>query len=113
MYFRAMKRGVGERINKGAALLDRKCPNWHEEIDLSRLDLSCTENCILGQLYGGFTTGVRQVLWRPFFWPQLKPADFGFMALCKTGRDTDLEFSLLKERWTELVLSRRQVARAA
>lgn len=40
-------------VAKGATLLDRKMPNWHQKIDLSRLDLANGEACVLGQLFTG------------------------------------------------------------
>ncbi len=37
-------------IRKGTALLDRAYPEWFQAIDMNRLDLGSTYNCILGQL---------------------------------------------------------------
>lgn len=41
----------------GAALLEEKMPGWRTRINLETLDLSHPEQCVLGQLYGDFTTG--------------------------------------------------------
>jgi hypothetical protein len=40
-----------ERVARGAALLDREYPGWHQRIDLSVLDLANSCRCILGQVY--------------------------------------------------------------
>lgn len=45
---------VAERVAAGAAWLDENRPRWEDYIDLERLMLDDEEDCILGQLYGGF-----------------------------------------------------------
>ena len=42
---------------RGAVLLDKKCPDWFERIDMASLDMSGACNCILGQLYGSSESG--------------------------------------------------------
>ena len=39
-----------KNVERGAELLDRELPGWDERIDLDRLDLGSTCNCIVGQL---------------------------------------------------------------
>lgn len=43
------------RAQRGAVLLD---PNWRSRIDVVRLDLHNAQDCVLGQLYGGFFRGL-------------------------------------------------------
>ena len=38
-------------VDRGAKLLDEIEPDWYEKIDLERLDLGDSCNCVLGQLY--------------------------------------------------------------
>lgn len=38
----------------GAAFLDREWPGWYQQIDTSRLDLSSSCQCVLGQLAGDY-----------------------------------------------------------
>jgi len=38
-------------VERGAAFLDERDPNWPNKIDVGRLDLGDCERCILGQLY--------------------------------------------------------------
>lgn len=48
-----------DRIVNGAELLDYERPGWRDEIDLDELNLSDMYNCVLGQVYGSFTAGIR------------------------------------------------------
>lgn len=41
-----------QNIERGTALLDRERPGWENMIDLRRLDLASTNDCVLGQVYG-------------------------------------------------------------
>ena len=45
---------VNERVERGAALLDEKRPGWWQDIDLGRLDISSSCDCIAGQQPGGY-----------------------------------------------------------
>jgi hypothetical protein len=49
-----METTLAERVAAGASWLDQNQSGWEERIDPVRLDLSDAEDCILGQLYGGF-----------------------------------------------------------
>jgi hypothetical protein len=42
---------VAERVARGAALLDRECPRWHDRIDCDRLDMSDPRSCLLTQAF--------------------------------------------------------------
>lgn len=45
-------------VAAGAALLDRARPGWHHQINTGPLDLNSAVLCILGQLWGYYTTGI-------------------------------------------------------
>ncbi len=47
-----------DKIKKGAALLDTQRPGWRERINTDTLNVARGEHCILGQIYGGFGTGL-------------------------------------------------------
>ena len=51
-----------EDVSRGVALLDEYYPGWRDEIDLGKLNMSSSDNCILGQLYGSYADGI-YVLW--------------------------------------------------
>lgn len=41
---------IKDRVEAGAALLDRHVPNWDRRIDLDKLNIASAEFCICGQL---------------------------------------------------------------
>lgn len=43
------------RVAKGAALLDEKDPGWLDVIDIDRLDVHSTVDCVAGQLFSAGT----------------------------------------------------------
>ncbi len=43
---------IGKRVQRGAELLDKECPDWRERIDLETLNISSVTKDILGQLFG-------------------------------------------------------------
>lgn len=49
-------------VARGAALLDVKRPGWHHNISLNRLRTASTEDCILGQLFGNYSVGIKEIL---------------------------------------------------
>ena len=51
-----------QRIQKGIDLLNRRCPGWIEKINLDNLDMMCTENCILGQLFLNYDRGLKKLI---------------------------------------------------
>jgi hypothetical protein len=47
-------------VQAGIALLDEKVGGpWREEIDLDRLNLRWHDDCVLGQLFSGYSDGMR------------------------------------------------------
>jgi hypothetical protein len=52
---------IPARVVAGAALLDRRRPAWHHQIDPARLDMEDCRVDVLGQLFGWFETGVREL----------------------------------------------------
>lgn len=76
---------VEERVARGAALLDGKFPQWEGSLDLDKLDIKRTDSCVLGQLYGGYYGGVRELGLYDFsetaatehgFWGAVSPYEF-------------------------------------
>ena len=56
---------LAERVAAGAALLDRHQPGWATQVDPTLLDMQDPRADVLGQLYGSFDTGVRQLIPAP------------------------------------------------
>lgn len=49
------------RVDLGAALLDEKVPGWRTKVDLDIFELRSTEDCILGQVFGDYGVGTREL----------------------------------------------------
>lgn len=95
---------VAERAERGAALLDERRPGWWQGIDLGRLDIGSTCNCVVGQVYaaGGFGAFTRALYALGVGgWDQ--DEEHGFDAECS-------EYAELTAAWRDLVLSRRAAA---
>ena len=56
----------GERVSRGAALLDEACPGWaaslQDELRYRRLDMSSSCGCVLGQLFGSYVKGFKEAV---------------------------------------------------
>jgi hypothetical protein len=50
-----------ERAARGAALLDTRYPGWEQLIDRDTLIMQYCDVCILGQLYGSYSAGLRAI----------------------------------------------------
>lgn len=46
------------RVDAGAKFLDQHHPGWDQLIDLARLNLESSDDCVLGQLYGSYGRGL-------------------------------------------------------
>ena len=103
---------VAERVQRGAELLDEKRPGWWREIDLSRLDVSSTCNCVGSQVAGvphGFTVAMEAL--------ELD----GEEAFVAHGFESDTnlsdrlfraEYAALTAAWRDLITGRRLIADA-
>ena len=50
---------IPANVKRGAAWLDEHEPGWRGRIDLNKVDLASECNCVLGQLYGGYTEALQ------------------------------------------------------
>lgn len=57
--------------SKGATLLDERRPTWRGELADHRLSFDNRWDCILGQLFGDFHAGVKEL--------DVDPIEFGFV----------------------------------
>jgi hypothetical protein len=46
-----------KQVKAGMVLLDEKVPRWRGKLDLTRLDISRSDQCVLGQVYGNYNVG--------------------------------------------------------
>jgi hypothetical protein len=86
---------IQDRVRAGAALLDKERPGWRDQISPAELDISCSWRCVLGQLYGSYTTGLDALGLET-------PSDFGFA--CGGSLDA-CESPALTREWLELLKS--------
>lgn len=63
-----------ERVRAGVTLLSERRSGWQLEIDLDRLSLTRDCDCVLGQLYGTYHAGTRELRLR-----NREPAGYGFV----------------------------------
>lgn len=52
---------ANERVQRGAVILDRVQPDWRSKINLSDLEMSSNNFCVLGQLFDGYQRGVERL----------------------------------------------------
>jgi hypothetical protein len=96
---------IAERVARGAALLDEREPGWWQRIDLDRLYIGSTCDCVLGQLHGGsYVDGVQDLdlLYGT--------EDHGFMWHTRGVTDYDAEeaeANELEAEWRTLIEERR------
>jgi hypothetical protein len=116
---------ITERVERGAALLDERRPDWWREIDLDRLALKSPCNCVLGQIgerqygpstysLGRYSDGLDLMGLRP-----LDGRDYGFDMDIDPDAFTDWkegeaavkrDFDALTAAWRGLITKRRESA---
>lgn len=96
---------VAERVAAGAALLDEKMPGWHARIRLPELNLGSECQCVLGQVYGHYLTGLKAL------WPEreFESRACGFMWLYdpETGDEDADDIEALDAEWRRVIEARR------
>jgi hypothetical protein len=99
---------ISERVRAGVELLDKSQPQWREKVNPVRLDMTLQGTCILGQVYGWYTEGLKQIglLKRSYrdLESEQAAAAHGFTAVQGLGTQAaDDEFRLLKEEWLSAI----------
>lgn len=114
---------ITERVERGAALLDGKRPDWWREIDLDRLDIGSRCGCIIGQLAGLTQASDRGLTYE---WAT-RQLDVGYSDEIPMGFEAPTtreygsnraptiaaEYAALTEAWRDLILARRSAAEAS
>lgn len=90
---------ITDRVRRGALLLDAEAPGWAGRINEEELDLGSCDDCILGQVYGEFDTGMTAILGTdPKSCERWNLAeDYGFTIGCLRGTWDDLAAAWLIE----------------
>jgi hypothetical protein len=107
-------KGLYPKVQKGARLLDQKCPNWHKKIKLDRLDMEWSESCVLGQVYGCYAVGLRNLNLHKKSWHNtyIRGQQHGF-TITPWTTNTKICFQYLTSLWRQEIRSRRWAERAA
>lgn len=94
---------IEERVAKGAALLDEKVPGWVNDINLTTLRLENVYQCVLGQEFGGYEIGARELGLDPW---DSDAVEYGFMAEGHFGDPEADPWDDLTEAWTAYIEER-------
>jgi hypothetical protein len=98
------------RVRRGAALLDRFRPGWAREIDCDRLAMESCDSCILGQLWGDYMDGFRELV-RPLDSRVLfSAANHGFALFWREQMSpwTMNRFAALADAWCDEIRRRTE-----
>jgi hypothetical protein len=52
---------IPEEVKAGMALLDERVPEWRKKVNPSSLNMSSCFSCILGQVFGRYSYGVKEL----------------------------------------------------
>jgi hypothetical protein len=98
-----MSKVLKERAARGAELLDKMYPGWHNNIDIFTLDIAYGEQCVIGQLFGSFNKHLKRL---DHVIPEDKEHKFGFNMRrpCK-----DKTWAKLNKAWIKEILKRRRL----
>lgn len=77
-----------DNVLRGIELLDRQVPDWRDRIDWERLDTGTCTLCIMGQLFGDYSDG-------------LKRLDLSYEASFGFGFNVQGTFDQLTELWRQ------------
>ncbi len=84
-----------ENVLRGVALLDEEVPDWREKINSNELDMDKYGWCILGQLFGFYDIGLRQLK----IASRAKSIEYGFDA--RTQSERSKKWNELAQLWRE------------
>lgn len=99
-----------DRVALGAELLDRRVPNWHRKVVVSRLDIEQYAHCVIGQVFkdradrpiDSYDAGLAALRVQ-------YPVRYGFDA--EVNDEGHKEFAELTELWRREVQARRKADR--
>jgi len=84
---------------KGALFLDEVLPGWVDHINVEAVDIKLKSRCILGQLAGGYYTGLRRLRIKDEY-------GYGFSL---PAPPPDSTWTRLQEAWISEIEKRRSV----
>jgi hypothetical protein len=106
---------IQDLVVRGANMLDTIKPGWDARIDLISLNLQSPCNCVLGHVYGSYSSGVsemRQWLAKQGEDSCVEAEDYGFdmdSVLAELHEvPTDSYWDILLEEWKSHIKQRRE-----
>jgi len=91
----ASRSKYSEVVQAGMAVLDANMPGWECRIDPETLNLASCQLCVLGQVYGEYSAGKREV--------GIEDGDnYGF----STRDDSSREYGFLTRTWLRVIKKR-------
>lgn len=99
------------QARRGARLLDKRIPGWHNKINTEELKMDSCYRCVLGQIYGFYTRGLHQVFGSTADdREELEHEEvlYGFVALNSEMFDGIHEYEVLTATWKAEILKRRE-----
>lgn len=100
-----MSKSIEQRVADGATFLDANVVGWVDKIDLKTLRINCLCNCVLGQLFEEYGSGLIAL-------DVHDGRDFGFDVLEKDYMNNKAEYAALTDEWKRVILARRAAAAA-
>ena len=100
-------------VANGAALLDETHPDWWRTLDLDRLNMSNTRDCVLGQTLGQLDEPIEESesLYDEFIYGNdIFDFDYGFNSTPWSLGSPYISYQELRMEWTRVVLERRAAA---
>lgn len=89
-----------ERVQAGVKFLDMRLgPDWPNKIDPEKLRMGDSALCVLGQMYGSYSTGIAEL-------GLLNPIDCGQLGFLVDGCE-EISYRYLNAAWTEAILKRQ------
>lgn len=96
---------VTNRVKRGTTLLDCHIPDWPERIDLAELDLFSCSECMLGQLFGSYGSGLTALDIRTHGLDDTEAIRHGFEANAVSRAE---DYEKLTAEWRSVIRVRRQ-----
>lgn len=91
----ALRKKLAACVKRGALFMDKQYPGWHKSIDISILDIGCSDDCILGQIFGNYAYGVRY-----YKLSTMREFEFGFFSYSYESME------ILTQHWRAEIISR-------
>lgn len=99
------------QVQYGCGLLDKFCPGWADKINLDTFNISLTDRCVLGQLYGNYSKGLDKLMNESGFVAVAEyPYEFGFEATYNPADGPAARYATLQISWVDQIEARQRAS---